>query len=548
MLKRINPTGTDAWSKLFEQEQLLRKTSISSLFEEDRNRLANFTIGWDGLFFDFSKHRLDQEALETLLELAHECDVLDGIDRMFSGQAINETENRPVLHIALRNRSNRPIYVDGKDVMPEVNDVLSQMHAFADRVIDGSIKGFTGKPIKSIVNIGIGGSDLGPAMAVEALKPWKNHLEFYFVSNVDESHLVETLKFLNPEETLFIIASKTFTTQETMTNARTAKRWLIDELGREEATAKHFIAISTNLEMVKAFGIEAQNVFRFWDWVGGRYSLWSAIGLPIMLAIGPSNFYRFLEGAHAVDEHLKQKELKSIPVIMALLGIWYNNFFHAASHAVLPYSQYLSRFPAYLQQADMESNGKSMDRSGHPVTYATGPVIWGEPGTNGQHAFYQLLHQGTKLIPVDFITYIKPVHGLGDHHEILLANCLAQAQALMQGKGYHEAEEELRNQGLDETQIERLLPFKVFEGNNPSSLLLFNAWGPYQLGQLIALYEHKIFIQGLIWNIFSFDQWGVELGKALAKPILQDIKSGEPFNNQLDPSTLNILRRIKQIE
>jgi glucose-6-phosphate isomerase len=546
MLKRINPTNTDAWTKLFELEQHLRKTSIKSLFEVDRNRVSKFSIDWDGLLFDYSKHRIDDEALDTLFDLAHECDILDGIERMFSGDAINETEERAVLHIALRNRSNRPIYVDGKDVMPEVNAVLGQMHAFSEKVISGELKGFSGKPFKNIVNIGIGGSDLGPAMAVEALKPFKNHLDFYFISNVDEAHLVEALRHLNAEETLFIVASKTFTTQETMTNAQTAKRWLIEKLGAEAATAKHFIAISTNLELVKAFGIEDKHVFKFWDWVGGRYSLWSAIGLPIMLAIGPAQFYRFLEGAHAADEHLKHKEIRSIPVIMALLGIWYNNFFHASSHAVLPYSQYLSRFPAYLQQADMESNGKSMDRSGRPVTYSTGPVIWGEPGTNGQHAFYQLLHQGTKLIPVDFITYVAPVHGIADHHDILLANCLAQAQALMQGKDYIEAENELRNQGLDNGSIERLLPYKVFEGNNPSSMLLFEKWGPYQLGQLIALYEHKIFVQGLVWNIFSFDQWGVELGKALAKPILEVIKGGEMINNQLDPSTLNILQRIRK--
>lgn len=546
MLKRIDPTTTNAWVALDRSKQEIGGRSITSFFEEDRTRLNHLSMEWDGIYFDFSKHRIDQMVMEQLIDLAIECAVPDGIEQMFGGQKINETENRAVLHIALRNRSNRKIIVDGEDVMPEVNAVLEQMAIFSDAIRDGSKTGFTGKRIKHVVNIGIGGSDLGPAMAVQALGAFQKDIAVHFVSNVDEAHLVEVLKQVIADETLFVIASKTFTTQETMTNALSARAWFLEQVKADEAVADHFVAVSTNTDAVQAFGIDPVNMFRFWDWVGGRYSIWSAIGLPLMLAVGKEHFYRFLEGAHAVDEHVKRKGARSMPAIMALLGIWYNNFLHASSHAVLPYSQYLSRFPAYLQQADMESNGKSMTRDGKPVSYPTGPVIWGEAGTNGQHAFYQLLHQGTKLIPCDFIAYADPLHGLADHHSKLLANFLAQPQALMQGKSYSTAMNELSAEGMTEQAAEKLLPFKVFEGNNPSSTFLFDAWGPYQLGQLIALYEHKIFIQGLIWNIYSFDQWGVELGKQLAKPILDAMNRTEAqAMQQLDPSTFALLHRIK---
>lgn len=546
MLEKIDPATTNAWRSLQERSGDNSKT-IKEHFEDESARVQDFSIEWDGLFFDYSKHRIDEDVMDALYDLAKECKVGDGIEQMFSGEAINETEDRSVLHIALRNRSNRPIMVDGVDVMPEVNDVLDQMSRFTRSIHNQERLGATGKPFKHVVNIGIGGSDLGPAMAVEAMKAFKVDLDFHFVSNVDEAHIQETLKNIAADQTLFIIASKTFTTQETMTNAHTAREWFLEQLGDENAIGKHFVAVSTNQEAVTSFGIDPSNMFRFWDWVGGRYSLWSAIGLPIMLAIGDRAFFRMLEGAHAVDEHLKSNGIKSIPAVMALLGIWYNNFYQAESHAVLPYSQYLSRFAAYLQQADMESNGKSMTRSGTPVRYTTGPIVWGEPGTNGQHAFYQLLHQGTKLIPVDFIAYIKPVYGKSDHHQKLLANFLAQSQALMQGKSVGRAEKELRAQGLSEEAVAKLLPFKVFEGNNPSSSLLFDEWGPYQLGQLIALYEHKIFIQGLIWNVYSFDQWGVELGKQLAKPLLDDMLNGV-VSEDVDGSTAELLKRIIRIK
>lgn len=548
MLKKIDPTKTNAWASLHELAGEQAQT-IKELFKADRSRAKQFSVEWDGLFFDYSKHRIDEEIMDALMDLAKECEVNDGIERMFKGEAINETEDRAVLHVALRNRSNRKTLVGGVDVMPEVNEVLDQMARFSTSVREGDRLGATGKRFKHVVNIGIGGSDLGPVMAVEALKAFQCNMRFHFVSNVDEAHLVETLKQIKAEETLFIIASKTFTTQETMTNAQSAREWFLQQIEDEEAIAKHFVAVSTNEAAVTAFGIDPGNMFRFWDWVGGRYSLWSAIGLPIMLAIGDQAFFKLLEGAHAVDEHVKVKGSQSIPSIMALLGIWYNNFFEAESHAVLPYSQYLSRFPAYLQQADMESNGKSMTRAGVPVRYSTGPIVWGEPGTNGQHAFYQLLHQGTKLIPVDFIAYIKPVHGNGDHHQKLLANFLAQSQALMQGKSVKEAEKELRNEGLKEEEVAKILPFKVFEGNNPSSSILFDEWGAYQLGQLIALYEHKIFIQGLIWNIYSFDQWGVELGKQLAAPILDEMtakRNGSASSVRFDGSTTELLSRIQR--
>lgn len=539
MLPKINPTKTKAWAKLNLHFEEMKSVRMIALFDQNPNRLSSFSIKHDGFLFDYSKNRVTKKTLTLLQELAKECGVQRAIEQMFDGEKINENENRSVLHVALRNRSNRPVLVEGKDVMHDVNAVLDQMEGFSKSIINGEHLGYSGKPIKSVVNIGIGGSDLGPYMVTEALEGFSNHLSMHFVSNVDATDLVKVLSKVAAETTLFIIASKTFTTQETMTNAETAKQWFLEKSGDVSAVSKHFVALSTNVAAAEKFGISAKNVFPFWDWVGGRYSLWSAIGLSIMLSIGPKQFYQLLSGAHNIDEHFQDQGTESIPSIMALLGIWYNNFFEAHSQAILPYEQYLHRFSAFLQQADMESNGKSVDRNGQRVDYQTGPVIWGEPGTNGQHAFYQLIHQGTKLIPCDFIAYAQASSNVGDHHQKLLANCFAQSEALMKGKTKQEVDRDLNGNSDAET----LAPFKVFEGNIPSNTFLFDRLTPYSLGQLIALYEHKIFIQGIIWNVFSFDQWGVELGKQLALPILEELKGKRSGSHDL--STLGLIDYYK---
>jgi len=479
------------------------------------------------------------------VQLAKECKLDEAITAMYNGKAINQTENRPVLHIALRNQSNTPILVKGKDVMPEVNRVLEKMKSFSEKVISGEWKGYTGKAITDVVNIGIGGSDLGPVMVTEALKAYKNHLNMHFVSNIDGTHMAETLKGVNPETTLFLVASKTFTTQETMTNARTARSWFLEKGAAEEDIAKHFAALSTNSKDVAAFGINTDNMFEFWDWVGGRYSLWSAIGLPIALSLGFDKFEELLKGAHATDQHFESTPFeKNIPVILGLLGVWYINFFNAETQAILPYDQYMHRFAAYFQQGDMESNGKHVDRNGNEVDYETGPVIWGEPGTNGQHAFYQLIHQGTRLIPCDFIAPAQSLNPIGEHHPILLSNFFAQTEALMNGKTEEQIHQELSADGKSAEEIAKLAPFKVFEGNRPTNSFLLKKITPYSLGSLIAMYEHKIFVQGIIWNIFSFDQWGVELGKQLAKSILPELKGDEQVNTH-DASTNGLINQYK---
>jgi len=545
-LEKINPTTTQAWKKLKLHFQEIKHKSLRELFE-DESRFEKFHLQHKDILVDFSKNRIEEKTLELLLELAEEIKLKDAIEKQFSGDYINETENRPVLHIALRNRDNQPIYVNGKDVMSQVNEVLDQMGKFSNRVVNGDWKGYTGKEITDVVNIGIGGSDLGPVMVTEALKYYKTRLNLHFVSNVDGTHLVETLKILNPETTLFIIASKTFTTQETMTNAHSARKWFLDSGAKPEDIAQHFVALSTNAKEVEKFGIDTQNMFQFWDWVGGRYSLWSAIGLSISLAVGHDNFLDLLEGAFEMDQHFKSADFsRNIPVILALIGIWYNNFFETESVAILPYEQYLLRFAAYFQQGDMESNGKSIDRSGKPVDYQTGPIIWGEPGTNGQHAFYQLLHQGTKLIPCDFIAGANSLNPIGDHHAKLLANFFAQTEALAFGKTEEEVVEELKMQGKSAEEIKFLKPFKVFEGNRPTNSILYNVLNPKVLGNLIALYEHKIFVQGVVWNIFSYDQWGVELGKQLAGKILPELESEEPVHTH-DVSTNGLINAYKKM-
>ena len=514
MLPNINPSGTQAWFllKKHHDEEMNRK-NMKSLFAADAERFKRFSIQFEDILFDYSKNIINDKTLQLLLQLADDCKLSEAIHAMFVGLKINETEHRSVLHTALRNFSDTPILVDGKDVMPLVRKVLDHMNSFCREVHSGKWKGYTGKKIKYIVNIGIGGSDLGPVMVTEALKPyWKEGIEAFFVSNVDGTHIAETLKQVKPEETLFLVASKTFTTQETMTNAHTARAWFLESAKDEVHIAKHFVALSTNEKEVTKFGIDKSNMFEFWDWVGGRYSLWSAIGLSIALTIGYDNFESLLKGAYAVDEHFKKEKFSNnIPVLMALIGIWYTNFFGAQSEAILPYDQYMHRFPAYFQQGNMESNGKSVDRNGDPVSYATGPVIWGEPGTNGQHAFYQLIHQGTLLIPADFIAPAISHNPIGDHHIKLLSNFFAQTEALMNGKTEAEVVAELKAAGLTEEAIEKLAPFKIFTGNKPTNSFLVKEITPYTLGNLIALYEHKIFVQGIIWNIFSFDQWGVEL-------------------------------------
>jgi len=519
-------TGSRAWQALKEHYAAMREVHMRDLFAADPERFEGFSLHFGELLFDYSKNRISAETLDLLCRLARQEGLENKIDRLFAGERVNVTEERPALHMALRNRSGRPMTVDGRDVMPQVNGVLERMREFVAAVHSGAWRGFSGEPVRDVVNIGIGGSDLGPLMVCEALKPYaRPDLRGHFVSNVDASHLVEVLNKVSAETTLFLVASKTFTTQETMTNARSARQWFLQQAGPGADIAKHFVAISTNADKVREFGIAAENMFEFWDWVGGRYSLWSAIGLSIALDVGMDRFEELLDGAHAADEHFRSAPLEeNIPVIMALLGVWYVNFFGAESHAVLPYEQYLSRFPAYLQQGDMESNGKRVTLDGEVVDYATGPIIWGEPGTNGQHAFYQLIHQGTKLVPCDFIAPAISHNPEDDHHLLLLANFFAQTEALMNGKDAAEAEAELRASGMSEGEIEALLPYKVFAGNRPTNSILVRQVTPRTLGSLIAMYEHKIYVQGVIWNIYSFDQWGVELGKQLADRILPELR------------------------
>ena len=545
MLPKINPMTTNAWNRLEEYHFEFEGKHMKELFANDANRFQKYSVRFEDILIDFSKNIIDDEVREALVALAAECGLKDATESMFTGQKINVTEDRAVLHIALRNRSNTPIVVDGEDVMPEVNAVLEQMKAFSEEVISGNWKGYTGKSITDIVNIGIGGSDLGPLMVTEALKPYKNHLNLHFVSNVDGTHIAETLKKVNPETTLFIVASKTFTTQETMTNANSARDWFL-KTAKDEAFVKfHFVAVSTNAKAVSAFGIDTKNMFRFWDWVGGRYSLWSAIGLSIVLGIGYENYIELLEGAHAMDNHFRETEFdKNIPVILALIGIWYGNFYGAESEAILPYDQYMHRFAAYFQQGNMESNGKYVDRNGEQVDYQTGPIIWGEPGTNGQHAFYQLIHQGTKLIPCDFIASVINHNQIGDHHPKLLANFFAQTEAMMVGKTEEQVISELEAAGKNEIEIAALLPFKVFLGNIPTNSILVKKLTPRTLGSLIAMYEHKIFVQGIIWNIYSFDQWGVELGKQLANAILPELLNDNPVTGH-DASTNGLINAYK---
>jgi len=540
-------TALPAYSQLQEHYDQLKDRHMRDLFAEDSNRFTTFTRQFEDILLDFSKNRITQQTLDLLLQLADQAGLADAISRMFSGDKINRTEDRAVLHVALRNRSNTPIMVDGEDVMPAINDVLDRMKTFTERVRSGEWKGYTGETITDIVNIGIGGSDLGPVMVTEALKPYADDkkLRVHFVSNVDGVHIYETLQRVKPENTLFLIASKTFTTQETMTNAQTARQWFLDNGGSEADIAKHFAALSTNQQAVEKFGIDPANMFGFWDWVGGRYSLWSAIGLSIALYIGFDNFDELLAGGHAMDLHFRDTPpAESLPVMLALVGIWYNNFFGAQTEAILPYDQYMHRFAAYFQQGDMESNGKSVDRDGKPVTWQTGPIIWGEPGTNGQHAFYQLIHQGTKLIPCDFLAPAISQRPIGEHHNILMANFFAQTQALMNGKTADEVAEELQKSGKEADDVAFLTPFKEFSGNRPTNSILFKKLTPRTLGSLIALYEHKIFTQGIIWDIFSFDQWGVELGKQLASRILPELKDDTSVDSH-DASTNGLINAFK---
>lgn len=545
-MKAINPTQTQAWLALTQHHQQMKGETIQALFQKDDKRFAFFSKGFnDCLLVDYSKNQLNQETLNLLAQLAEECDVVSATQAMFSGEKINRTENRAVLHTALRNRSNTPVLVDGKDVMPEVNAVLEKMKGFCQTIISGEWKGYTGKAITDVVNIGIGGSDLGPYMVTEALRPFKNHLTMHFVSNVDGTHIAETLKKCNPETTLFLVASKTFTTQETMTNAHSARKWLLDNAKDEAAIAKHFVALSTNAKAVSEFGIDTNNMFEFWDWVGGRYSLWSAIGLSIALSIGFENFEKLLEGAHAMDQHFQSAPtIENIPTLLALIGIWNSNFLGAETEAILPYDQYLHRFAAYFQQGNMESNGKYVGRDGKVVTHQTGPIIWGEPGTNGQHAFYQLIHQGTKLIPCDFIAPAKSHNPLADHHQKLLSNFFAQTEALAFGKTEQEVIAEFEKAGKSLEDVKEIVPFKVFQGNRPTNSILVNEINPFTLGALIAMYEHKIFVQGVIFNIYSFDQWGVELGKQLANRILPELENHDDIASH-DSSTNGLINQYK---
>ncbi|MEJ5052167.1 glucose-6-phosphate isomerase [Chryseobacterium culicis] len=544
MLSKINPTQTNSW-KALDEHFGGNDFDLRTLFQYNPNRFNEFSLQKDNYLFDYSKNLIDSRTKELLLQLAEESQLKDAISKMFSGDKINETEGRAVLHTALRDFSDREIIVDGENIKPQIKRVLEHMKSFSEKIISGEHKGFSGKEITDVVNIGIGGSDLGPVMVCSALKHFKTRLNVHFVSNVDGNHIAEVVKSLNPETTLFIIASKTFTTQETMTNANSAKDWFL-KAGKQEDVAKHFVALSTNIEEVKKFGIAEENIFEFWDWVGGRYSLWSAIGLSIVLSVGYENFEQLLRGAFDTDQHFQTADFsENVPVLMGLLGIWYRNFYAATTYAILPYSQYLDRFAAYLQQGDMESNGKCVDRNGEFVEYETGPIIWGEPGTNGQHAFYQLIHQGTELIPADFIAYAKSPNKVSDHQDKLLANFFAQTEALAFGKLEEEVEEELRNAGKSDEEIERLINFKVFHGNTPTNSILFNELTPFSLGQLIALYEHKIFVQGVIWNIFSFDQFGVELGKVLANKILPELENNEAISSH-DSSTNGLINYYKE--
>ena len=541
-------TDTPTWKALAAHKNEIAKTHMRELFAQDSRRFEKFSVRFKDILLDFSKNRITDQTFKLLLALPREARLKTWIERMFSGAKINVTENRAVLHVALRNMSNRPIKADGKDVMPEVRRVLGRMKRFTDAVRSGQWRGCTGKRITDVVNIGIGGSDLGPVMVTEALKPYGDdrRLGVHFVSNVDGTHIAETLKKVQPETTLFVIASKTFTTQETMTNAATARAWLLKRAKDESAVAKHFVAVSTNAAEVKKFGIDTKNMFGFWDWVGGRYSLWSAIGLPIALYIGFDNFEELLWGAHEMDRHFETAPFeKNLPVILALMGIWYDDFFNAQTQAILPYDQYLHRFAAYFQQGDMESNGKSVRRNGQRVNYQTGPVIWGEPGTNGQHAFYQLIHQGTKLIPCDFLAPIRSHNPIGQHHAILLSNFLAQTEALMKGKTKDQVRAELEKDGITGKKAEALLPHKVFEGNRPTNSIVVDEITPRSLGRLIAMYEHKIFVQGIIWDINSFDQWGVELGKQLAKKILPELTAPGRVKGH-DASTNGLINYIKK--
>ncbi len=543
-----SPTSTAAWKALEAHYEAVRDLHLRDLFAADPGRAERMVRTLGDLRADFSKHRATDETLALLVRLAEERELPRWIERMFAGEPINATEGRAVLHVALRNRSDRPVLVDGRDVMPDVRAVLAKMRAFTERLRSGELRGHTGEQITDVVNIGIGGSDLGPAMVCEALRPyWRDDLRAHFVSNVDGSHLAETVRHLDPARTLFIVASKTFTTLETLTNARSARAWLVEKLGGEDAVAKHFVAVSTNHGAVSAFGIDPGNVFEFWDWVGGRYSLWSAIGLPIACVVGMDRFEELLEGAHSMDEHFRAAPLaQNIPVLSALLGVWYRDFFGACSFALLPYDQLLHRMPAWLQQGDMESNGKRTRRDGSVIDdYATGPIVWGEPGTNGQHAFFQLLHQGTELVPCDFLAPVRSQHPLGDHHDKLLANLIAQTEALMIGKTEAEVRAELAAAGMDAARIDALAPHKVFPGNRPSTTILFDRLDPRTLGALLALYEHRIFVQGVIWGVNSFDQWGVELGKQLASRILPELTGEAPIGPH-DASTSALVRYVRE--
>lgn len=547
MLKTVPFDQLAAYKKLKTHHKTIAQKHLKSLFEEDADRHKKFSIRFGDILLDYSKNRITTRTRSYLVQLAEEAGLADAIEQMFTGEKINATEGRSVLHVALRNRSNEPILSDGKDVMPDVNAVLAKMKEFSGKVRSGGWKGYSGKEISDIVNIGIGGSDLGPVMVTEALKAYgKPGLNVHFVSNVDGTHIAETIKSLDPETTLFMIASKTFTTQETMTNAHSARSWFLEKAGNKEHVKKHFVAISTNQAEVEKFGIDPENMFGFWDWVGGRYSLWSAIGLSIACFVGFQNFEQLLSGAHEMDKHFRTTKFeRNIPVILALLGVWYNDFFDAQTQAILPYDQYLHRFAAYFQQGDMESNGKSTGRDGKPVGYQTGPVIWGEPGTNGQHAFYQLIHQGTKLIPCDFIAPATSHNPLGEHHKMLLSNFFAQTEALMNGKTEEEVKAELVAAKKSKEEIDFLTPFKMFSGNRPTNSILVKKITPKTLGSLIAMYEHKIFVQGIIWNIFSFDQWGVELGKQLANKIYPELQNDWPVSNH-DSSTNGLINQYKR--
>lgn len=545
-LPKINPTTTRSWKALHEHFTAIKDVHMKDLFAQDAERANKYTIQWEDFYVDFSKNRITEETLGHLLRLADEIGLKGATQSYFSGDIINETEGRAVLHTALRQSETARVLVDGENVIPEIYRVKQKMKEFTNEIVNGGRKGYTGKSFTDVVNIGIGGSDLGPAMVVESLQFYKNHLNAHFVSNVDGDHVNEIIKTLNPETTLFVIVSKTFTTQETLSNANTIKSWFLKYAG-EEDIAKHFVAVSTNIESVKTFGIEEENIFPMWDWVGGRFSLWSAVGLTISLAVGYKHFESLLQGAHKMDEHFKNEEFNAnIPVILALLSIWYNNFFNAESEAVIAYSQYLNQFATYLQQGIMESNGKSVDRAGHKVSYQTGTLIWGEPGTNSQHAFFQLIHQGTKLIPADFIGFTRPLHGDSDHHNKLTSNFLAQTEALLNGKSEPEVLNELQAQNLSQLDQESALPFKIFEGNKPTNTIFINKLTPESLGKLIAMYEHKIFVQGVIWNIFSYDQFGVELGKQLASAILNELQDSS--KNPHDSSTSNLIAHYKNVK